>query len=270
MYSECSYLHYKQFPLDCLTFGLRNQLKHKISRKYNLFILHESKLHATRSDSVRASSKLRRLHRPSHLIFSCSLRSSICRTSSRFSEERVHQLQTSTRQARRRPPTRRGGHLPPPTLIPSIPIALFLSLSLYLSLPRRDPFRSTALVRSLARLCLSLAERHVPDASVADRGRRRPFFLARVAAWYYVSLAQRASILLRDGCNMSRLHVTPLRVLRRAQNCGSSGEGGGEAKERGERGRVEREEVINGDCHRAIEDAPGEYSSFALGGFSAR
>lgn len=44
--------------------------------------------------------------------------------SSRFSEDRDHQLQTSMRHARRSPPTRRGGHLPPPTLMPSIPITL--------------------------------------------------------------------------------------------------------------------------------------------------
>lgn len=44
--------------------------------------------------------------------------------SSRFSEDRVHQLQTSMRHASRSPPTRRGGHLPPPTLILSIPITL--------------------------------------------------------------------------------------------------------------------------------------------------
>lgn len=55
---------------------------------------------------------------------SCSFRSSICLTSSRFSEDKVHQLQMSIRHAKRSPPTRRGGHLPPPTLIPSIPITL--------------------------------------------------------------------------------------------------------------------------------------------------
>jgi len=60
----------------------------------------------------------------SHLILSCSFRSSICLMSSRFSEDRVHQLHTSMRHASRSPPTRRGGHLPPPTLIPSIPITL--------------------------------------------------------------------------------------------------------------------------------------------------
>lgn len=63
----------------------------------------------------------------SHLILSCSFRSSICLTSSRFSDERVHQLQMSMRHASRSPPTRRGGHLPPPTLIPSIPITRFPS-----------------------------------------------------------------------------------------------------------------------------------------------
>jgi len=44
--------------------------------------------------------------------------------SSRFSEDKVHQLQMSMRHASRSPPTRRGGHLPPPTLILSIPITL--------------------------------------------------------------------------------------------------------------------------------------------------
>lgn len=69
----------------------------------------------------------------SHLILSCSFRSSICLTSSRFSDERVHQLQMSMRHASRSPPTKRGGHLPPPTLIPSIPITRFPSFPSFAS-----------------------------------------------------------------------------------------------------------------------------------------
>lgn len=55
--------------------------------------------------------------------------------SSRFSEDRVHQLQTSIRHASRSPPTKRGGHLPPPTLIPSIPITRVLSCRRVCRLP---------------------------------------------------------------------------------------------------------------------------------------
>lgn len=81
-----------------------------------------NKIQRTQKDFARG--KVAKDAAVSHLILSCSFRSSICLMSSRFSDDKVHQLQTSMRHASRSPPTRRGGHLPPPTLIPSIPITL--------------------------------------------------------------------------------------------------------------------------------------------------
>lgn len=74
----------------------------------------------------------------SHLIFSCSFSSSICLTSSTFSDDRAHQLQKSMRHTKSNATTKRGGHLPPPTLIPSIPITFRVDVAFARCHSRRD------------------------------------------------------------------------------------------------------------------------------------